>query len=76
MTIYCEENEIVSRSAPRWAWDIIDETLAMDAERKAFDASLRADISAATLAMIRATETDDEPMPRTRIRDLMEAQND
>lgn len=49
-------NEIVSRSAPRWAWELIDETLAMDAKSKAFSADLRGQISAATYAMGLACE--------------------
>lgn len=69
-------NELVDRSAPRWAWDIIDETLAMDAESKAFDASLRASIAAANLAMIRASETDDKPISRADIDTLMEVESD
>ncbi|WP_306150719.1 hypothetical protein [Roseovarius sp. MMSF_3281] len=58
-------NELVDRCAPRWAWDIIDETLAMDAESKAFGANLRADIKAAMRAMLLACERpDDQPISR------------
>ena len=40
-------SDIVLRAAPRWAWDILDETLALDAESGAFSADLRADIARA-----------------------------
>ena len=45
------ESEIVTRSAPQWAWDIIDETLACDAESNAFDRALRLEIKKAMEAM-------------------------
>lgn len=62
--LHCrEEFEIVSRAAPRWAWDIIDETLGMDACSKAFDAGLRESIRKAHAAMVLASElADDEPI--------------
>ncbi|MDX5412826.1 MAG: hypothetical protein LPK02_07240 [Rhodobacterales bacterium] len=44
-------NEVVDRSAPRWAWDLIDETLEMDTQSKAFDFALRVQISNALIAM-------------------------
>lgn len=62
------ENELVDRAAPRWAWDIIDDTLAKDGQSNAFDASLRDDINAATFAMQTACErADDEPISRAEI---------
>lgn len=58
-----EQFEIVGRLAPRWAWEIIDETLGMDACSKAFDAGLRESIRKAMAAMILASECDDgEPI--------------
>lgn len=54
MTDY--QDEIVDRAAPRWAWDIIDETLAMDSQSKAFDPELRDQIAAALRAMVEACE--------------------
>ena len=63
--VTADEDEIVYRSAPRWAWEIMDETLAMDATSKAFDQSLRESISAATKAMILSCERgDDAPISR------------
>lgn len=60
-----DENELVTRSAPRWAWDIIDETLAMDERSKSFSAELREEIGAANTAMALACErADDEPISR------------
>ena len=56
-------DEIVCRSAPRWAWEIIDETLAMDAQSKAFDAELRLSIGAAITGMGLACENaNDQPI--------------
>lgn len=52
-------NEIVTRSAPRWAWDTIDETLALDAHSPAFDPKLREAIAGALEAMIEASEKGD-----------------
>lgn len=61
-----EEFEIVSRVAPAWAWEIIDETLSMDAMSKAFDPGLRESIRKAHAAVILASElADDEPMSDT-----------
>lgn len=51
------DNECVTRSAPRWAWEIIDETLAMDATSKAFAKDLRESIALASAAMGHACET-------------------
>jgi hypothetical protein len=42
---------MITRQAPAWAWDIIDETLAMDAQSRAFDRALRDDIKRALEAM-------------------------
>lgn len=50
-------NEAVTRSAPRWAWDVIDETLAMDAKSSAFTTDLRGQIKAAIEAMRGASES-------------------
>lgn len=50
------DDEIITRSAPRWAWATIDETLAMDAESKAFAAELRDEIKLATAAVVIASE--------------------
>lgn len=51
------ENECVTRSAPRWAWDMIDETLSLDANSGAFSSELRAQIENAQNAMHLACET-------------------
>lgn len=51
-----ESNEVVTRCAPRWAWDLIDETLSLDANSKAFDRDLRQDIERAQNAMVCASE--------------------
>lgn len=57
---------IVGRLAPNWAWEIIDETLSMDAVSKAFDPGLRESVRKALAAMILASEFDDgEPLPDT-----------
>lgn len=45
------ENAMVTRSAPAWAWQIIDATLALDAQSSAFDLQTRADIEAAIIGM-------------------------
>jgi hypothetical protein len=42
---------MITRQAPAWAWDIIDETLAADARSRAFDAATRNEIGAALDAM-------------------------
>lgn len=49
-------NEVQSRFAPAWAWAIIDETLQMDAQSRAFDHKLRDTIGNAFTAMQVATE--------------------
>jgi hypothetical protein len=51
-----DKNEIVTRCAPQWAWEVIDETLDLDASSPAFDSELRQHIQAALIAMIEATE--------------------
>ena len=56
MTEDTHMDEIVVRQAPRWAWDLIDETLALDASSSSFDGELRADIRNALNAMIHASE--------------------
>ncbi len=48
------QNELVDRCAPRWAWEVIDETLAADALSSAFDPTLRQQIQLALEAMIQA----------------------
>ena len=50
------QDRIVDRSAPRWAWDIIDETLALDASSGAFDSALRSDIRDAIESMVKASK--------------------
>ncbi len=45
------ENELVTRSAPRWAWFRIDETLELDMRSIAFDPGLRDSIAEAYDAM-------------------------
>lgn len=52
---------MITRQAPQWAWNIIDETLAMDADSKAFNADLRNAINDALGAMCEVNET---PAPR------------
>ncbi len=49
------QNELVTRCAPRWAWDTIDETLTIDADSAKFDEKRRNQISAAQDAMIAAS---------------------
>lgn len=56
---YSEDDEMVSRCAPRWAWEVIDETLALDQRSSSFDADLRASIEQATTAMAVACEDPD-----------------
>jgi hypothetical protein len=51
-----QNDEIVTRCAPAWAWEIIDETLEMDSNSSAFDKSLRTSIREAYEAMIEACE--------------------
>ena len=64
--------EVVSRAAPRWAWEIIDQTLEADSLSSAFDPNLRAMIRAATVAMLLACESaNDEPISRQRVDDLI-----
>jgi len=49
-------DELVDRTAPRWAWDVIDETLHMDSKSIAIDKDLHKQIQAANEAMIAACE--------------------
>lgn len=51
--------EVITRSAPRWAWDLIDETLDFDSRSSAFDAALRERLQKALRAMIAACEDED-----------------
>lgn len=52
-----QNNEVVvTRSAPCWAWDLIDETLEMDSRSPAFDQGLRDRIHNAISAMVIASE--------------------
>ena len=53
------DKEIVTRCAPRWAWEVIDETLACDVEAGNFDPDLRAAIACSLAAMIDACENPD-----------------
>jgi len=65
-------NELVDRVAPRWAWDIIDETLRMDANSKAFDEGLRKDINAATTSIeVACGNSDDMPIGRSEVDELL-----
>ena len=50
------DDEIVLRSAPRWAWNVIDETLAVDVRSIAFDPALRSEIASAVEAMVNSCE--------------------
>lgn len=51
-----QDTDLVTRHAPRWAWDIIDETLSMDAQAGNFDEELKTRIRAALDVMINASE--------------------
>ena len=53
------DNRIITRCAPMWAWDLIDETLHLDSTSKAFDKNLRDDIATAMQAMLYASENPD-----------------
>ena len=52
-------NGIVDRSAPRWAWDIIDETLSLGSCATNFDPSRRAEIRDAVNGMTAASADPD-----------------
>ena len=54
-----DRTEIVTRSAPRWAWDLIDETLAADSLYPAFDLVWRGAIRGALDTMITVSENPD-----------------
>ncbi len=54
-----DRTEIVTRSAPRWAWDLIDETLAADSCSPAFDLVWRGAIRGALDTMITVSENPD-----------------
>lgn len=59
MEITRYEQEIITRSAPRWVWELIDETLAIDAESLAFDKDLRQRIGRALDVMVESCEQGD-----------------
>ena len=65
-----EENEVVTRSAPRWAWDLIDETLALDAESSLFDQPLRDQIKEAMDGMLLSSEEDLGMVSRAMVKDF------
>lgn len=50
------DDEIVSRCAPRWAWEVIDEALSLDMNSSAADQGYRKLIRGAYEAMIQACE--------------------
>lgn len=50
------ENRIVTRCAPQWAWDLIDETLMMHANSNVIDRDLREMIDDALRGMVYASE--------------------
>ena len=50
------DNELVDRCAPRWAWQVIDETLVNDMRAGNFDQALRDQIEEAYDAMVEACE--------------------
>lgn len=52
--------DMITRRAPQWAWDIVDETLDMDSQSIAFDKSLRRDIAKAIDAIETVTTEDDK----------------
>jgi len=62
---------LVTRSAPEWVWDLIDETLAMDTQSKAFDQHLRTRIGASILAMQLACEASEYDVDKIDRSDLM-----
>ena len=49
-------DDMITRSAPRWAWDIIDECLVLDARSLAADRALRTQIADALAAMVEASK--------------------
>lgn len=57
-------DEVVTRSAPRWAWDTIDETLEMDARSSAFDKELREAVALALKSMMISCENDADYITR------------
>ena len=64
-------DEIVVRTAPRWAWEIIDETLDLDRHSIAFSKDLRQSISEGIHAMNMACENDPERLTIHEVRDEM-----
>lgn len=65
------DQRLVTRSAPAWAWEIIDETLAMDERSKAFSTELRHQIGASLLSLQLACEAseafDSEKLDRSHL---------
>lgn len=53
------ENETITVCGPRWAWDVIWETLQADMQSIAFDPELRLQITRAYKAVIEASEQKD-----------------
>lgn len=68
-----DDDELVTRTAPRWAWETIDETLVMDAQSKAFGQELRNEIRLATFAMAMGGESaENAPISREAVAEWME----
>ncbi len=63
-------SQCVDRSAPRWAWDIIDETLAADAKSSAFSEDLRTSVENATIAMAHACESSADEVTEASIESM------
>ena len=63
-------DEVVTRSAPRWAWEVIDETLEMDANSSAFDKELREQIALALKGMAISCELDADYITRVDCAEL------
>ena len=62
------ENELVSREAPRWAWELIYEILLMGNPEKMFThPDLRRDAVTAHAALVRAYEHPGKPFSRKQI---------
>jgi hypothetical protein len=59
----------ITRTAPAWAWEVIDATLALDVQSSAFDQGLRAEISKAHTALrpVQAATITTGGNPATRI---------
>lgn len=50
------ENEVITRSAPRWAWDIIDDVLAQTEDAAIFPADYYEQLGKALNAVITSCE--------------------